>query len=248
MAARRFVQGRQPCGRGVAVVVWVFAGGGESEVGGLLPFLENSYKDHKFQRKSPVRRKPGPRPSNEPGYGMTGKSLAKQLGKLLLESLKSSQICDLILVIDDLDCHDPEDRRKLFGETIESVEGALDIPNFVGFASPEIEAWIIADWDNTFARDVDFRGCHQEMRHWLSTQKSVPFDKPELFSQFDPDKGSCRDKLSDAIVESSKHCSARAPYSTATHTARFLRQISTELVSGKCPLFQELHIHLSQPQ
>ena len=230
------------------MVVWVFAGGGESEVRGLIPFLENSYKDYTFKRKSPVRRKPGPRPSEESGYGRTGKSLAEQIDRLLLESLKGMENCDLILVIDDLDCHDPHDRRKMFGETIRNVEGAAGIPNYVGFASPEIEAWIIADWDNTIAKDDDFRGCHQGMRHWLSAEKSVPFDSPESFSHFDPEKGSCHDKLSDAIVASSKHCSARAPYSKATHTARFLRQISPEVVSGRCPHFRQLHSQLSQPQ
>ena len=215
---------------------------------GLFPLLESKYKDHTFQRKSPIRRKPGPRPSNEPGYGRTGKGLAGQIGKLLFESLRFEESCNLILVIDDLDCHDPDERRKLFRETIERVEGATGIPNFVGFASPEIEAWIIADWDSTIAKNPDFRGCHQEMRHWLSTLKSVRFDSPETFSQFDPHKNSCRDKLSDAIVDSSKHCSARAPYSKATHTARFLPQISPEVVSDKCPHFKELHIRLSQSQ
>ncbi len=215
---------------------------------GLIPFFERNYREHKFQRKSPVRRKPGPRPSMEPGYGRTGTSLAEQIEKILHESLKLEEDCDLILVIDDLDCHDEDKRRELFGDRVERIEGAIDIPNFVGFASPEIEAWVIADWNNTVAKDADFRGCHLEMRHWLSTQKSVPFGDPESFSLFDPAKSSCRDKLSEAIVESSQHCSARAPYSKATHTPRLLRQVSPEVVSGNCPLFQELHIRLSQPQ
>ena len=215
MAVGRPIQGRQSRGGGVAVVVWVFSGGGESEVRGLIPFLENSYRDHRFQRKSPIRRKPGPRPSTEPGYGRTGKSLAEQIGRLLVESLRGRENCDLILVIDDLDCHDADNRRDLFGRAIARVAGGAYIPNFVGFASPEIEAWIIADWDSTIARDLDFRACHQQMRHWLSAQKSVPFDSPETFSHFDPDKDSCRYKLSDAIVESSRHCIARAEYSKA---------------------------------
>jgi hypothetical protein len=230
------------------VVVWVFAGGGESEVRGLLPLLANVCKDHTYERKSPIRRKPGPRPSNEPGYGRTGTSLAAQIEEILSSSLAGKSKCDLILIIDDLDCHDPEKRRELFSKAIANAQGAADTPNFVGFASPEVEAWIIADWNNTVGRDLDFRNSHQQMRHWLSTQKSVPFGNPEAFSHFDPDKNSCRDKLSDAIVESSKHGSARAPYSKAIHTPRLLRQVSPEVVSGNCPLFQELHIRLSQPQ
>ena len=230
------------------MVVWVFAGGGESEVRGLIPFLEVSYREHTFERKSPIRRKPGPRPPSEPGYGRTGRSLAEQIGKLLFESLKIRESCDLILVIDDLDCSDPDDRRALFVKTIENVESAFNIPRFVGFASPEIEAWIVADWSNTVARDPDFRGCHQRMQHWLSTQKSVPFDNPETFSRFDPDKDSCRDKLSEAIVEASLEFCDSVRYSKATHTARFLKQLSPDIVGVKCPLFRQLHARLSQTQ
>ncbi len=215
---------------------------------GLLPLLANVCKDHTYERKTPIRQKPGPRPSTEPGYGRTGKSLAEQIEKLLFESLKGKERCDLILVIDDLDCHDPDDRRGLFGKAIARVAGAAYIPNFVGFASPEIEAWIVADWENTIAKDLHFRGCHQQMRHWLSTQKSVQFDSPETFSHFDKNKNSCRGKLSDAIVESSILCGARETYNKGTHTARFLPQISPEVVSGKCPHFRQLHIRLSQPQ
>ena len=230
------------------MVVWVFAGGGESEIRGLKPFLERCYKDHTFQRKSPIKWKPGPRPHVMQGLGWTGKGLSKQIEELLSNSLAGKERCDLILVIDDLDCHDSVALRKLFVKAIESVDGAANIRKYIGFASPELEAWIVADWDNTIAQDSDFRGCHLKMRYWLSTQKSVPFDSPETFSSFDQDRGSCREKLSDAIVESSIHCSARERYSKAIHTARFLQQISPEVVSQKCPIFRELNVRLSQTQ
>lgn len=229
----------------MALVIWVFSGGGESEVRGLIPLLERVRPDFIFERKSPVRRKPGPRPSNEPGYGRTGKSLGQQIEKLLFESLDSGEDCDLILVIDDLDCHDPDERRRLFDSSIARVDRATDVEHFVGFASPEIEAWIIADWDQSIAKDPDFRGCHQEMRHWLSTQKAVPFSQPETFSSLDEEKESCLDKLSDAIVRSSVECGARTRYSKGVHTARFLRVISPEVVSGKCPHFREMCNRLS---
>ena len=229
----------------MALVVWVFSGGGESEVRGLIPLLERVRPDFIFERKSPVRRKPGPRPSDEPGYGRTGRSHAQQLEKLLFESLNAGGFCDVILVIDDLDCHDASERRELFASSIGKVEQAADISYFVGFASPEIEAWIVADWDGTVASDPDFRGCHGQMRHWLSTEKAVPFSRPETFGVFDKEKDSCRDKLSDAIIEASLECSAKSRYSKGIHTARFLGRISPEVVSAKCPLFRELYIRLT---
>jgi hypothetical protein len=63
---------------------------------------------------------------------------------------------------------------------------------FVGFAAPERKAALIADWNNTMAKDVDFRKEHQAMRWWLSRQANVPFDAPESFSVYDPAKDACK--------------------------------------------------------
>ncbi len=41
------------------MVVWVFAGGGESEVNGLIPhFLEKQFPDCQFDRKTPILNRP----------------------------------------------------------------------------------------------------------------------------------------------------------------------------------------------
>lgn len=240
----------------MAVVIWVFAGGGESEIRGLVPFLSDQYTIHRFIRKTPVRLKPGPRPPAtlekdqsrrvQAGLGRTGRSLAKQIEVSLYNSLRVGESCDLILVIDDLDCHDIGLQQELFQASIGNVEGASGIHSYIGFASPEIEAWIIADWENTIALDSSFRACHLQMRHWLSTQRSVPFDRPETFSHFDPNRNSCHEKLSDTLVESSIQCCSQARYSKGLHTARFLRKLSPQVVSGKCPLFRALHQRLTQ--
>lgn len=228
--------------------MWVFAGGGESEVKGLVPLLEKSYRHHAFERRSPVRRKPGPRPSTEPGYGRTGKSLARQLEMLLSDSLRAGKTCDLILVIDDLDCHDPRVKRDMFHKSIRMVEAANEIESFVGVAAPEIEAWIIADWDNTVARHADFREASRRMQHWLSTERAVPFAGPETFSRYDAERDACREKLSDEIVEASVEFCWPQVYSKGVHTPLFLQKLDPVAVSAKCPHFRELHNRLSQPE
>jgi len=68
---------------------------------------------------------------------------------------------------------------------------------------PEIEAWIIADWNNSIAKHPDFRGRHERMRWWLSTQRKVSFENPESFSEYDSKRDCCREKLSDDLIESS---------------------------------------------
>lgn len=229
------------------MVVWLFAGGGESEVRGLVPFLEKNFAGCTFERKTPIRQKPGPKPPKnraESAYGKSGKSLQQQIKRQLSVALKQAK-CDLILVVDDLDCHDAQEQEKRFLQTILSVPGTTNIKKFVGFAAPELEAWLIAHWNNTIAKDVDFRKEHQAMRWWLSSQANVPFDAPESFSVYDPAKDACKHKLSDAIIESA-NLKANARYSKAIHTPRLIQTINPTTVSQKCPFFRQLYTYLSE--
>jgi len=143
------------------MVIWLFAGGGESEIRGLVPFLEKHFPGCSFDRKTPVKRKPGSRPGiKPPGYGRTGRSLVSQIKERLRTALLKEDECDVILVIDDLDCRDENEQRTKFSEAIDSIDGSAGINRFIGFAAPELEAWIIADWDNSIARHPDFRDRH----------------------------------------------------------------------------------------
>lgn len=228
------------------MVVWVFAGGGESEVRGLIPFLQRNYSQHQFERKSPVRLKPGPKPTVQPGYGLTGKGLVAQLARILQAALATGDLCDLLLVIDDLDCHDPATRKVKLHEAVDSVAEARNIERMISFAAPEVEAWLIADWEQTVAQDADFRGCHTAMRQWMSKEKHVRFRTPETFSEYDPNKDACVEKLSDILIEAAElHCTRNA-YSKAIHTPRLLERLSAHVVSRKCPLFCEIDHRLNE--
>lgn len=184
------------------MVVWIFAGGGEAEVRGLIPFFEKHFPEYRFERKSPVRRKPGPRPGVAVSYGLTGKGLVRDIPGRLRDSLRNREQCGIILVFDDLDCRDLSRQRAEFLNAISSVEDTGDIKRYAGFASPEIEAWILADWDNSVARHPDFRERYNAMRYWPSAEKKIPFDAPESFGNYDPEKDSCDEKMSEAIIES----------------------------------------------
>lgn len=222
------------------MVVWLFAGGGEAEVRGLIPFLHKNFACT-FERKMPARLKPGARP----GHGLTGKGLTRPLKKQLAAALKRGETCDLVLIVDDLDCRDDQTQEQNLLQAANSVPGAADIQKFVGLAAPELEAWLIADWDGTFAKDVDFRKDHAGMRWWLSHEKKVPFDEPETFSEYDPQRDTCKEKLSDAIIESARQKTSTS-YSKATHTPRLLQMLDPETVAHKCPHFKKLHVYLSE--
>lgn len=197
---------------------------------------------------TPVIRKPGPRPGVKlPGYGKTGKSLINEIKERLSIALSKDGKCDAILVIDDLDCHNETIQKDRFIKTINSLKRSKEIEKFIAFASPELEAWIIADWDNSVARHYDFRGRHNQMRHWLSTVKNVSFASPESFGIYNQTRDTCEEKLSNAIIESTmrteedRKCSR---YSKALHTPELLLHIDPLVVKDKCPLFRQLYFFL----
>jgi len=230
------------------VVVWLFAGGGEAEVKGLIPFLAKNF-NCEFERKMPPRRRPGPRPNKgSPAHGLTGKSFVRHFNEQLKAALARGETCDMILVIDDLDCRDPDEQEQYFSQAIDSIPCAADSERCIGFAAPELEAWLIADWDNTFAKDVDFRAVHKRMQLWLiydyDEDIKISFDAPETFSTYDLDRDTCQEKLSDAIIDSARENGSRNPYSKAIHTPRLLAKVNPETVSNKCPLFRRLYTNL----
>ena len=230
------------------MVVWVYSGGGEAEVRGLFPFLEKTFPGCRFERKTPVRQKPGPKPNKAGSYGRTGKSLIDQIKQELPIALKAEpNKCDLILVFDDLDCRDSQSQKSKILSEISKIPECADIEKFIGFAAPEIEAWIIADWNNSIAKNSDFRGRQERMRWWLSAEKNVPFDSPESFSEYDREKDCCREKLSEALIESSVYQAERhnTRFSKGLHTPLLLREIDPNEVQKKCPLFRELYNYLN---
>ncbi|MDB9371968.1 DUF4276 family protein [Nodularia sphaerocarpa] len=227
----------------------MFAGGGESEVRGLTIFLEKNFPECQFERKTPVRNKPGGKPNKVHSYGKTGKSLIEQIKLELPIALKHQpNKCDLILVFDDLDCRNPIQEKEKFLAAISTIPTAINIKKNVGFAAPELEAWIIADWGNSVARHPDFRGRHQAMFYWLSTVKNIPFNHPESFSEYDIEKDCCQEKLSQALVDSSvipEFNHNLEPFSKGLHTPALLADIDPDVVQRKCPLFRELYNYLN---
>ncbi len=243
------------------MVVWLLAGGGEAEVRGLDSFFAKHFRPCRFIRMAPVRRKllsrrdGGPQAGYNTAYGSTGRALADEIRQRLPKALRfSDETCDLILVIDDLDCRDPDTQRRMFLEAIESaiksviesVPAATGIPGFVGFAAPELEAWIIADWDNAIAKDPDFRSRHQAMKHWLATRKQIDFDTPENFSNLSPERDTCEDKLSEAIIEATQQeGSSDKWYRKGFHSPEMLKDVNPETVASKCPQFRGLRSFLN---
>ncbi|WP_199333969.1 MULTISPECIES: hypothetical protein [Nostocaceae] len=215
----------------------------------MIPFLERTFPGCKFERKTPVSQKPGPKPNKVNSYGRTGKSLIEQIKRELPTALNyTPNECDLILVFDDLDCRNPNQQKENILAAISTIPDCNSINQFVGFAAPELEAWIIADWNNSVAKHPDFKGRHERMRWWLSKERNIPFDNPESFSEYDPKRDCCQEKLSQALVDSSvldEFDSSSTRFSKGLHTPLLLSYINPDEVQRKCPLFRELYNYLN---
>jgi hypothetical protein len=210
--------------------------------------LEKSFPGCQFERKTPVRNKPAGKPNKVHSYGKTGKSLIEQIRRELPIAFKyEPNKCNLILVFDDLDCRNATEQQEKILAAILTIPESSNFKKIVGFAAPELEAWIIADWFNSVAKHPDFKGRHQRMCQWLSTEKNISFDTPESFSEYDSERDCCLEKLSQALVDSSvidEFDSSSTRFSKGLHTPALLADIHPDVVQKKCPLFRELYNYL----
>lgn len=251
-------------------MIWLLAGGGEAELGeregnirGLVAFFERHFPDVTFQRITPVRNKrPPSRVKADPAQdavGKTGAAFAKQIKSKLNDAVRyRNPFCDALLIVDDLDCACHSHRTGLFTQAVQqAADGAFaSIPCLIGFAAPELEAWIMADWDNTLAKHINFRLRHYAMQTWLKSQ-GVNFDDLEHFSAYNAVTGACDQKLSDLLIESSRlpiESSLQhnpVVYKKSQHSPLLLLQINPVVVAKKHLLFRhffhQLQILTAEP-
>ncbi|MBH0329954.1 hypothetical protein ABH14_09070 [Brevibacillus brevis] len=246
-----------------------FCTGGETETGGILDFLNKINSNVRWVRAFPALKKGAkPKRSTDPSYrpmarthtGVTGSSLVyemKQILQLYPHQFKTTH-CDGILLIDDADCRflvqgSIDTWYSQVSNDINSILGE-EIPFYVLIASPEIEAWFIADWQNSFGLEYDFApGFEHQLKQHLKTRilGSTDWENIELFGG--PVKnGACTIKLSNEIINTFSDQTFLQPfvksygeelvryklkYSKKTHGAAMLRRIDPQSVNKKCNSF-----------
>lgn len=231
------------------MVVWVYAGGGYAEAEGIVPLLQQHFPSQSFARRTPVHRKPGPRPgaitSSDRGArryaGNTGKSLLKEIKDDLKSYWPVNGPADLILVLDDSDCDpNPDGRLGTFEQTVR--EGLTDAgcaaeshPSIIpALAIPELETWLLGDWEQTFA--CEFPNCHRRLQQALSA-KGLRTADPESFD-CRPSEGQYIKLSEDVLLPVlAQECQVR--FSKATDTPKLLLRIRPEEVKKRCPYFRK---------
>lgn len=231
------------------MVIWVFSGGGQTELEGLIKFLMKNFRQHQFIRKTPIRPKPAPKPGIQ-ALGKTGHDLASQIRYFLPIAL-ATESCHLILVLDDLDCHDYQERQALFQNLLNQMDLPHTTKTLIGFAIPEIESWLVADWKHTFENDRDLKKSNVQIRNKLAERYRLAnpemgnFEHPESYSFFDNQKGACHEKLSETIQEVVLQVSG-IYYSKAEHSGSMLQNAQAIRVQDKCPGFRKIYRQLCE--
>lgn len=245
------------------MIVWVFAGGGQSEIEGLFPYLKSTFKNCQFELCTPFINKVGAKPKRlragelPKPQGYTDKSLLDQIKERLIKKLNFKDTCDLIVIFDDLDYPSTatngldfaEQKHQKFEDFLSQIwqnhPELKPVKHVIGFAKPELESWVIADWEKTVGKAPEFRERSKSMQHWLVTECKVSFSSPEEFGLDPKVEKSYHKKLSDAIIESSEKQEGKK-YSKQIHTARFIKELDSAIAQQKCPEFRKFFVSLSQ--
>jgi hypothetical protein len=232
--------------------VWVYAGGGYAEAEGIVPLLKKHFAEVTFQRRTPAHRRPGPRPDVGIGTttrgarayaGNTGASFQREIKENLTQYWHEDGPADVIVVIDDSDCNPPDALLETFQKTVMDSLNALGTnslpPVVTGLAVPEIEVWLLGDWEMTFAKE--YPRCEKSLQQEL-VRRGVKTSEPEAFD-CRPDAQTYTKLSSDILLPALEEiCAVR--FSKASDTPKLLLRIRPEIVKTRCAYFRQFWVQL----
>lgn len=247
--------------------VGYFCTGGHTETGGIEQFLQKINPRVRWGKCLPATLKP---PKFKRGLdarilarddeGDTGEAL---LNKMIERLQQHGFDYDYLLVIDDADCRFNEGSTETFESFHAKWQAKIDetlgrhVPFYVLFASPEVEGWLLADWDNSFKKEYPSRDYPQvEHELFRYIQSDI------LGEQYREDienfggallRGACTIKISTQIqnafvAEELGSILLQYPklrYNKNSNGSSMLKRIDPERVAGKCrryfaPTYREL--------
>jgi len=185
-----------------------FCSDGYTELGAIQNFLEKitSSSSVSWIRAFPAKLKPGPKLRKV--SGISGDDLNGEMLKRLDKYKKAYSTVSAVVLVDDADCRfrygndEASNRKRWKNERQKEISRILDseIPFLPLFASPEIEAWFVSDWEKGFGKQYP-ELANQLRREVISLIYSV--DNIEQFGVRKEDSGKtfCDPKLSDKIAE-----------------------------------------------
>lgn len=264
-----------------------FFTGGFTESGALQYFLKKFDDNIKVKQFCPnnalKRRGTNGKPHMvKEVNGLTGPSLIHYVYNYIDNYFDDLQEYDAILIEDDMDdrfyeCMVPGDestKRKCknkefvdycytIRETVrEKMHKDESYPVFLMFASPEIETWFLADWDNSFGRVYGPKGekilsrdannyFSYSFRNYINQNVLKEYKNSlEAYGYFDGDYVKLSSKIQEVLSGEYKVAIKQVDrygisecqelvYSKQLHGDKMLRNISPMAVANKCSMFFE---------
>ena len=268
-----------------------FFTGGYTESGALTGFLEKINQQVHFKQLCPNRPRGRKRPRAETDLkdevsGLTGPALLDYVYHYLDKYPRDLADCDAVIIEDDLDGRFTElavpgdEKTRVSRKTqafrdhcqtvISEVQKRLgkdaSFPVVLLFAAPEIEAWLLSDWEHTFGYVYGPKGTAvltaDENRFFSSRFRPYVRDivlqdyanEVENYGYFSGEYKKLSDQLVSALQSfqielgkteaTSSHAKAIAfkrelRYSKMLHGDAMLRQLSPDEVRKKCTVYFE---------
>lgn len=252
--------------------IYYFCTASHTEFGGIDAFLLKINRGIQWVRQFPITIRKAPKPVrsdqrqmtlakfSEEDEGLTGKNLKARMIQIIKDypANFSQGNCDGILLIDDADCRFSKYEEFLQWRNELSDElGAIlgyRIPLYILLASPEIEAWFLMDWKNSFAEEYpNPPGFEHQLKQCLIDRiiGKEYWDAIEHFGGPRKD-GSCTKKLSNGLIYCFEDPELIAPflekhrsfftenrlyYSKKRNGAMMLNRILPEVIAANCRVF-----------
>ena len=170
--------------------------GGWTECGYMTRFLEKINRNYDYRQRFPQKNigKKGKERTKITIDGTTGSALIKWIYSDLRRHGKELTDYSAIIIEDDLDDNyflesgtkrDYELIEKRKQEIKSEIRGLLqkpDLPVIFFYALPEIEAWFLADWDQSFA--IEYKSVLKEMNSYFSITMKKYVNKEILTDKF----------------------------------------------------------------
>ena len=219
-----------------------FCSDGYTELGAIQEFLEKIAPSAcvNWTRAFPAKLKPGPKLRKV--SGLSGDDLTGEMIKRLGIYRETYNAVSAIVFVDDADCRFRDEKDEVYNraqwryERQKEISRILDaeIPFFPIFASPEIEAWLVSDWEKGFGKQYP-KLENQLRREVIALITSV--DGIEKFGIRKEDSGKtfCDPKLSDKIAEIIKILGGS--FSKKHDGPDMLRRVEPENIARHCTFY-----------
>lgn len=178
--------------------------------------------------------------------GITGEALIEKMKTIMTRYKQDYQHLDWVVLIDDLDCAPSQAVSVLEQEVSQILDKSIQL--LILYASPEVEAWFVADWDHSFGKRYP-RAIADQLRHGLSRHTPpVNRNSIEIFGRPMKALGGCTTKLSEVIqTVFSGEITSSVPYeySKRYDGNEMLSNIEPEVVAEVCnvhffPVYRKL--------